>query len=82
MSARFRWVAKIRRERSGMSRLLPSRLYTQVTFPRWDDPARINWVDYAQINAATNPAGVVSVVAVATGEYALKVPAASVARTR
>ena len=39
-----------------VSRLLPSRLYTQVTFPRWDDPSRINWVDYAQINAATNPA--------------------------
>jgi uncharacterized membrane protein len=39
-----------------VSRLLPSRLFTQVTFPRFDDPSRINWVDYAQINSATNPA--------------------------
>ncbi|MHB8464823.1 MAG: glycosyltransferase family 39 protein [Acidimicrobiales bacterium] len=39
-----------------VSRLLPTRLYNQVTFPRWDDPSRINWVDYAQVNAATNPA--------------------------
>jgi len=37
-----------------VSRLLPSRLYTQVTFPRWDDPERINWVDYAQVNDAAN----------------------------
>lgn len=37
-----------------VSRLLPDRLYTQVTFPRWDDPSRINWVDYAQVNAAAN----------------------------
>ena len=39
-----------------VSRLLPGGLYTQVTFPRFDDPSRINWVDYAQINAAANPA--------------------------
>ena len=37
-----------------VSRLLPDRL-TQVTFPRWDDPRRINWVDYAQVNAAGSP---------------------------
>jgi len=37
-----------------VSRLLPDRLYTEVTFPRWDDPERINWVDYAQINGAAN----------------------------
>jgi hypothetical protein len=39
-----------------VSRLLPSGSYTQVTFPRFDDPSRINWVDYAQVNAAANPA--------------------------
>ena len=39
-----------------VSRLLPTAAYTQVTFPRFDDPARINWVDYAQVNAAANPA--------------------------
>jgi hypothetical protein len=39
-----------------VSRLLPSRLYVQVTFPRFDDPARINWVDYAAANEAENPA--------------------------
>jgi len=38
-----------------VSRLLPNRLLTQVTFPRFDDPQRINWVDYAQVNAAANP---------------------------
>jgi len=38
-----------------VSRLLPDRLLTQVTFPRFDDPQRINWVDYGQVNAAANP---------------------------
>jgi mannosyltransferase len=38
-----------------VSRLLPERLLTQVTFPRFDDPQRINWVDYARVNAAANP---------------------------
>jgi 4-amino-4-deoxy-L-arabinose transferase-like glycosyltransferase len=38
-----------------LSRLLPERLLTQVTFPRFDDPQRINWVDYARVNAAANP---------------------------
>ena len=38
-----------------LSRLLPDRLLTQVTFPRFDDPQRINWVDYARVNAAANP---------------------------
>ena len=38
-----------------VSRLLPGRLLTQVTFPRFDDPQRINWVDYGQVNAAANP---------------------------
>ena len=38
-----------------VSRLLPSRAFTEVTFPRFDDPARINWVDYAQINGAASP---------------------------
>ncbi|GAC1377185.1 MAG: hypothetical protein NVSMB4_06400 [Acidimicrobiales bacterium] len=38
-----------------VSRLLPTRAFTQVTFPRFDDPARINWVDYTQINAAASP---------------------------
>ena len=38
-----------------VSRLLPSRSFTQVTFPRFDDPARINWVDYAQVNEAASP---------------------------
>ena len=38
-----------------VSRLLPSRAYTEVTFPRFDDPARINWVDYAQVNGAASP---------------------------
>lgn len=38
-----------------VSRLLPDRLLTQVTFPRFDDPQRINWVDYAQVNEAANP---------------------------
>lgn len=38
-----------------VSRLLPSRSFTEVTFPRFDDPARINWVDYARINAAASP---------------------------
>jgi mannosyltransferase len=38
-----------------VSRLLPDRLLTQVTFPRFDDPERINWVDYARVNEAANP---------------------------
>jgi mannosyltransferase len=38
-----------------VSRLLPNQLLTQVTFPRFDDPARINWVDYGQVNKAANP---------------------------
>lgn len=38
-----------------VSRLLPDRLLTQVTFPRFDDPQRINWVDYKQVNLAANP---------------------------
>jgi len=38
-----------------VSRLLPDMLLTQVTFPRFDDPERINWVDYAQVNEAANP---------------------------
>jgi len=38
-----------------VSRLLPDRLLTQITFPRFDDPQRINWVDYGQVNAAANP---------------------------
>jgi mannosyltransferase len=38
-----------------VSRLLPERLLTQVTFPRFDDPQRINWVDYHQVNVAANP---------------------------
>ncbi len=38
-----------------VSRLLPDRLLTQVTFPRFDDPQRINWVDYGQVNSAANP---------------------------
>ncbi len=38
-----------------VSRLLPDRLLTQVTYPRFDDPQRINWVDYNQVNAAANP---------------------------
>jgi len=38
-----------------VSRLLPERLLTQVTFPRFDDPQRINWVDYGRVNAAANP---------------------------
>jgi hypothetical protein len=38
-----------------VSRLLPDRLLTQVTFPRFDSPQRINWVDYAQVNSAANP---------------------------
>ena len=38
-----------------VSRLLPDRLLTQVTFPRFDDPQRINWVDYSQVNSAANP---------------------------
>jgi uncharacterized membrane protein len=38
-----------------VSRLLPDRLLTQVTFPRFDDPQRINWVDYGSVNSAANP---------------------------
>jgi mannosyltransferase len=38
-----------------VSRLLPDRLLTQVTFPRFDDPQRINWVDYSKVNSAANP---------------------------
>ena len=38
-----------------VSRLLPDRLLTQVTFPRFDNPQRINWVDYRQVNSAANP---------------------------
>jgi mannosyltransferase len=39
-----------------VSRLVPNTLLlTQVTFPRFDDPQRINWVDYAQVNKAANP---------------------------
>ncbi len=38
-----------------VSRLLPDRLLTQVTFPRFDDPQRINWVDYGKVNSAANP---------------------------
>ncbi len=38
-----------------VSRLLPERLLTQVTYPRFDDPQRINWVDYSQVNEAANP---------------------------
>lgn len=38
-----------------VSRLLPDRLLFQFTFPRFDDPQRINWVDYSSINATANP---------------------------
>jgi uncharacterized membrane protein len=38
-----------------VSRLLPNRLLTQVTYPRFDDPQRINWVDYGQVNLDANP---------------------------
>lgn len=38
-----------------VSRLLPDRLLFQFTYPRFDDPERINWVDYAAINKAANP---------------------------
>jgi hypothetical protein len=33
-----------------VSRLLPNR-FVQVAFPRFDPPERINWVDYAKVNA-------------------------------
>ena len=39
-----------------VSRLLPSR-FIQVTFPRFDSPQLINWVDYAKVNAAAPPPG-------------------------
>jgi mannosyltransferase len=38
-----------------VSRLLPDRLLTQITFPRFDDPQRINWIDYSKVNSAANP---------------------------
>ena len=40
-----------------VSRLLPPR-YVQVTFPRFDPPEIINWVDYAKVNAAAPLPGV------------------------
>ena len=38
-----------------VSRLMAGRQLVQVTFPRWDDPSRINWVDYANENASASP---------------------------
>jgi len=40
-----------------VSRLLPNR-FVQVTYPRFDPPQLINWVDYAQINAHALAPGV------------------------
>ena len=40
-----------------VSRLLPNR-YVQVTYPRFDPPQLINWVDYAKVNAAAPAPGV------------------------
>jgi hypothetical protein len=42
-----------------VSRLLPRR-YLQVTFPRFDAPELINWVDYAQVNAQAPAPGVMA----------------------
>jgi hypothetical protein len=39
-----------------VSRLLPNR-YVQVTFPRFDPPQRVDWVDYAKVNAQAPPPG-------------------------
>jgi hypothetical protein len=42
-----------------VSRLLPRR-YLQVTFPRFDAPELINWVDYSQVNTQAPAPGVMA----------------------
>jgi mannosyltransferase len=39
-----------------MDRLLPAGRYTQVPYPRRGNPAIVDWVDYAKVNAASHPA--------------------------
>ena len=39
----------------GVSRLLPDRFH-QVAFPRGTGPERVDWVDYADVNQAADPA--------------------------
>lgn len=39
----------------GTSRLLHGR-FAQITYPRATGPARVDWVDYAKVNAASSPA--------------------------
>jgi hypothetical protein len=42
-----------------VSRLLPNR-FVQVTFPRFDPPQRIDWVDYAKVNDVAPQPGVIA----------------------
>ncbi len=39
-----------------VSRLLPQTAFTQITFPRRTGPRFVNWINYAQVNRAANPA--------------------------